>query len=199
MKKTLYLIGCLAIAVGASSWLWTTKAVVGVPTLPNTDAVMEENTRLRTLAANADLIVAGKCLATQSRWVENNRILVTVATVEVDETLKGGERSSIDVVLPGGSDANRKFPVAMTYPGAPSMQEGEEVFLFLNADDLVPGGFSVTGFNQGKFSIVEDDSGEKVISNSLVQGRAARSAGGGPRSLETLSGFKQMVKAYVGQ
>src|SRR5688572_706162 len=116
------------------------------------------------MVADADLIVTGECQAVQSDWIGSD--LVTIARVAVGETLKGESAATVDVVLPGGIDLDRKFPIASTWPGAPTMQPGEEVFLFLaTADD--PGHTHVVGFSQGKFSIQSDARGSKVVSRDL--------------------------------
>src|SRR5262245_49315786 len=74
------------------------------------------------MVAQSDSIVTGECVGRESRWIDQQ--LVTVVTVAVSETLKGEEAATIEVVLPGGIDMNRKFPVAVTWPGAPTIAEG---------------------------------------------------------------------------
>src|SRR5688572_22135531 len=71
---------------------------------------------LGDMTAGSEVIVQGTCTDLRSVWVGRN--LVTLATVAVSEALKGSTGETITVVLPGGSDSNRKFPIAMTYPGA---------------------------------------------------------------------------------
>jgi hypothetical protein len=70
------------------------------------------------MADTADIIVIGRVVDFRSVW-ENPRTLVTVATVSVSERLKGEVGDTIAVALPGGADANRKFPIAVTYAGPP--------------------------------------------------------------------------------
>jgi hypothetical protein len=43
------------------------------------------------------------------------------------------------------------------------------MFLFLNADTEVGGGYNVTGFSQGKFSIVEGDDGQPAVTRDLTK------------------------------
>ena len=115
----------------------------------------------------SDVIAIGNCQETKSVWVDGT--LVTLATVSVSETLKGAESGNLTVVLPGGVDANRQFPVAVSYPGAPRLTPGENVFLFLNSDVDYGLGYNVAGFAQGKFSIVNDEDGQPVVSRDLTQ------------------------------
>lgn len=105
------------------------------------------------LVANADLILVGECLEVESTWV--GRDLVTLATVQVSEALKGEMGETVTVVLPGGVDASGPVPVAVTWPGAPSLAPGEAAVLFLNAYSQVQDGYAVAGFSQGLFNVVE--------------------------------------------
>jgi len=118
-----------------------------------------------SLVDNADLIVVGTCQEVVSTWVD--RDLVTLATVAVTENLKGDAGATVRVVLPGGYDASGPLPVAVTWPGAPSIAPGEEVLLFLVDYPAVPGGYAVAGFSQGKFSIFEGPAGEQRVSRDL--------------------------------
>jgi hypothetical protein len=149
------------------------------------------------LATKAKLIVIGRCVALKSTWVDRN--LVTLATISVSEVVKGSALLEVTVVLPGGVDANRKFPIAMTFPGAPRIMTEEEVFLFLTQEAEVPDGYTIMGFSQGKFSIVEDPAGEKMVSRDLS--RVAMQEGAtlkqGRATLTPLSAFKKEIERYL--
>jgi len=119
----------------------------------------------RALTESAEVIVVGRCTSVRSAW--EGRTLITLATIEVSESIKGGQRNEVTVRLPGGIDARRKFPVSMTYAGAPQIAMGEEVFLFLGRGGTPADGLTVLGFSQGKFSIVSDESGELMVSRNL--------------------------------
>jgi len=136
------------------------------------------------LVQSADLIVVGRCAEVRSTWV--GRDLVTLATVEVRDQLKGAARSTVTVVLPGGVDTHAAVPVAVTWPGAPSMAPGEEVFLFLNELPSVADGYAVAGFSQGKLSLVEGPDGELVVRRSL-----------GGDGNERLSSFLDRVRSLL--
>ena len=98
------------------------------------------------LTDQADVIVVGRATDSASRWI--GRTLVTAVTVPVTESLKGAAGDRIEVLLPGGVDANRPVRVAMTYAGAPRVQNNEEVFLFLTHDATLAG-YVVAGFARG--------------------------------------------------
>lgn len=145
------------------------------------------------MVKESDLIVLGRVVESRSVWID--RDLVTLATIEVTETLKGAPVSRVTVTLPGGVDANRKFPVAMTWPGAPRLEVREEAVVFLEGD----GSYSVTGFSQGKFSVSTDSEGRKSVSRDLRQltlrGESGDSAG--TLSTEGLASFTADVRRIV--
>lgn len=199
MKKILFLTGCVVMIAAASSLYWTAQADMPEVQAVDPDSISQDGSNLQTLAEAADLIVIGRAVDTRSEWVEDGRVLVTLATVEVGETVKGGDAERITVVLPGGTDVNRKFPVAMTYAGAPSISQGEEVLLFLEGESLVPGGYAIGGFNAGKFSIVEGEDGKKLIAPGRMKEKARTGPGivrGNAKFVE-LDEVKGKVKRYL--
>jgi len=137
-------------------------AAVALPAAWGTTAV--ERTESDMIQESA-LIVTGHCTQLQSQWV--GRTLVTLATVQVTEALKGSPGSTVTVVLPGGVDSNRKIPVAMSYPAAPQIYHQENVLLFLVPEDLVANGYAIAGFSQGKFTLAEGPQGKQVATQNL--------------------------------
>lgn len=131
------------------------------------------------MTATADVIAIATGGSRRSEWI--GRELVTRVDVGIDEALKGTPGASIDVVLPGGIDANRKIPVAMTYPGAPQIAPQEDVVLFLDSTTV---GYTVVGFAQGKLTISENDDGERVVSDASGE--------------KTLGELKAEIAAYLG-
>ncbi len=203
MKKVILGTCCLFLVALIASGLRTTKAV----NLTQEDQIIDASSAslaadlsVKDMALQSELIVAGRCVESHSAWIENNRVLVTLATVEVDETIKGSAAATITVVLPGGIDSNRRIPVAMTYAGAPTIAPEESVFLFLTGEEAVAGGYAVMGFAQGKFSVVEDEDGQKLVSRDLTKVRLQRQSGlaRGTRQLAPLAEFKQKVNGYLG-
>src|SRR5262249_50433398 len=147
MKKKLVALSGILLIVLAISGLWATKALnlTGVEqTVEQGATSLAAGMSMQEMTAGASLIITGKCLETRSRWMDRN--LVTLATISVTETIKGDPSETITVVMPGGIDSNRKFPVAMTYAGAPQIHPTEEVFLFPTNEDEVAGGYAVMGF-----------------------------------------------------
>ncbi len=200
MKKIVLAI-CLLVVVAlfVSSRSSTTAKVAPPPQ----DAEMPDTTlaaalSLEDMVSQSDVIAIGNCLDTRSVWIE--RTLVTLATVSVSETIKGAQAEKLTVVLPGGVDANRKFPIAMSFPGGPRLTPGEDVFLFLNADtDMGTGGYVVAGFSQGKYSIVKDEDGQPLVSRDLTKMSLKGNNGvrRGGANATPLSNFKAQVKGYL--
>jgi hypothetical protein len=199
MKK-ITLASCLLIAIALLiSTQWGTKADEAPPSemLGTPDTTLALALSLDDMVDQSDVIAIGNVLDTKSVWVDGT--LVTLATVSVSETLKGAESVSLTVVLPGGIDANRQIPVAVSYPGAPRLTPGENAFLFLNSDVDYGLGYNVAGFAQGKFSIVNDEEGEPVVSRDLtrmtLQGNNGVRRGGA--NVISLASFKDRVKARL--
>lgn len=204
IKRLLKLSGLLVLALAVTG-LWAglardsndskrkVRPRIGQPA----DAELGAYLSTEEMASQADLIAVGRCVETRSQWFGRN--LFTLATVSISEVVKGDQQSSVIVALPGGVDARRKFPVAMSYTGAPTMQPDEEVFLFLNAKERVPEAYRVVGYSQGKLTIIHDEQGQKMISRNLT--RLAPKSGEEtvsetPRAIP-LSEFKNRIKDYV--
>lgn len=151
----------------------------------------------RAMTEAAALILTGRCLEVRSAW--EGRTLVTLATVEVTDVLKGDAPARVTVTLPGGIDATRRFPVAMTYAGAPQMMVGENVFLFLGRDGAIGSDLTVVGFSQGKFSVVADPESGQAVSRNL-SGITLQSPAGARRGTATrvpLDEFKNEIRGYL--
>ena len=199
MKK-ITLASCILIVLALLiSTRWGTKAddAPASNTLGTPDTTLAVALSLEDMVDQSDVIAIGNCSSTRSAWVDGT--LVTLATVSVSETLKGAESESLTVVVPGGVDANRQVPVAVSYPGAPRLTPGENVFLFLNSDVDYGLGYNVAGFAQGKFSIVDDEDGEPVVSRDLTKMSLQGNNGvrrGGANAIP-LASFKDQVKARL--
>ena len=193
------LLVLVALSITAISAGWASRAdtTPDNQALQTADSTLALALSLEEMVQQSDVIAIGSCTETQSVWVDNS--LVTLAKVSVNETLKGTESTDLTVALPGGVDANRKFPVAMNYPGAPRMTPGEDVFLFLTSSGEVSGSYTVAGFSQGKFSIVKDEDGEPMVSRDLRQMSLQTNNGvrRGQNNLTPLASLKNEVKRQL--
>ena len=182
MKRTMYpLVVCVLFA-------FTTGASAEI-------SIELSNSQLTT---SSEVIVIGRATSVQSRWID--RTLVTAVNVQITESIKGALGASVEVILPGGIDATRRIPVAMTYAGAPTVRPGEELFLFLlYADDV--GGYIVNGFAQGKFSIMTDATGVRRVHRDLRGSQLIEGAGisRGTVTMTALSAFREEILGYLAQ
>jgi hypothetical protein len=149
----------------------------------------------QALTTQANVIVIGRAVDSRSRWIDGT--LVTAVSVEVRELLKGTGFTVVEVLLPGGIDATRRVPVGMSFPGAPRIDRNEELLLFLTYSVGVRG-YVVTGFSQGKFSIITEQ-GRQMVSRDL---RGSQLAGGsrlarGTATLTPLADFRQEIATYL--
>lgn len=150
------------------------------------------------LTAQSEVIVIGRTTAVAPRWID--RTLVTAVTVQISESIKGAWTGSMEVLLPGGIDATRRIPVAMTFAGAPTVQPEEEVFLFLDYSDEIAG-YIVSGFAQGKFSIMTDANGIRRVHRDLRGSQLIEGAGiaRGTTIVAALSEFREEILGYLAQ
>lgn len=106
------------------------------------------------LVAQSDRIVTGRCLETESAWMDGT--LVTLAHFDVQETLKGKSAAPVVLVIPGGIDFGHEPPLQLVYSGAPQITTGEEALLFLETLDDTSGTAVLVGFSQGLYRFPAD-------------------------------------------
>lgn len=151
-------------------------ALLALPSLHATTAVERSQ---EDMIREAGLIVTGRCTSLQSTWVDRN--LVTLATIQVSEVLKGQAAREVTVVIPGGIDTSRRVPIAVNYPAAPEILKQENVLLFLVPEPMVDKGHAIVGFSQGKFSLAQNEQGQLFATQNLgelhLQGRAGVTRG----------------------
>jgi hypothetical protein len=205
MKKKLFALSGVFLIVLVVTGLWATRATDNNGVIseegqnPQGTETMVNAMSTQEMTVRAELIVIGRCVGTRSEWIDGS--LFTLATIAATETLKNdvGASETFDVVLPGGVDANRRIPVAMTYAGAPQIARDEEVFLFLTTQDGVANGYAVMGFAQGKFSIANDTAGEKFITPDATIATIDSSNGirRGTSQAIRLAEFKARVMSFL--
>ena len=156
------------------------------------------------LATGSDVIVVGQVSGHTTSWVD--KTLVTLVTVDVDEVIKGEAGNQITVMVPGGTDTARQIPITVTYAGAPVLTPDERVFLFLDAAGNGVDTYTVSGFSQGKYSIVESPQGVQKVTRDLTDLTLQSKSGAeraGAVSAESLADFareiRSMVQAKVGR
>ena len=200
MKKKLFALSGVFMIVLVIAGLWATRAtgINEVQQTPQPPTSLTLGLSMEQMAQGAALIVVGDCTETKSQWVE--RRLYTLATVTVKESLKGSAPEKVTVAIPGGIDSNRRFPIAMTYAGAPQFSLGEGVVVFLDdTQSEIPDSYSVMGFAQGKYSINKASDGEPVVMRDMTKATVQTGAGAIRGNLQSvpLSEFKAWVRSYL--
>ena len=148
----------------------------------------------RELVTQADALVRGRVVALESFWSESGRLIVTEATIEVEQTILGEAPATVTVRTAGG----RVGDVIVEAHGFPSFEQDEHVLLYL--EDSEDGTYRVLGYQQGQFRVVRRLDGVTLAVPMVEDGvrflTAAGQAGPEPRSVE-LGTFVHRVRALA--
>ena len=106
---------------------------------------------LSELCEGSGRVVAGTVKSVDASWNAAKTNIETTVQVEVSETFKGSQASTVSVKVPGGKVGN----VTQHVGDAPMFASGEKVVCFPRNDGASS---EVTGWFRGKFTVV----GEKV-------------------------------------
>ncbi|MEA2337325.1 MAG: hypothetical protein QOE82_1332, partial [Thermoanaerobaculia bacterium] len=90
------------------------------------------------------------------RFDPTGRWIVTYATFNVEDSMKGNANGQLTIVTPGGSVNG----IHQETIGVPSFREGDEHVIFLKNTRLGP---TPLYFDQGTYNVATGDHGEKMI------------------------------------
>ncbi|TQV86076.1 hypothetical protein FKG94_00510 [Exilibacterium tricleocarpae] len=166
-KKAIKKLVLITLIGLSPSWAWSTSLIK----MSSADMV-----------DSAVSIIHGRCTGVTSQWVKGS--LVTKATISVTDTLKGIVDREITLVVPGGVDRTRAVPVAVTYPGIPTLTPNEEMILFLENSNRLTNAYSLVGFSQGFYAVVNN--GTSSFAARRMDGKA-----------EQLEAFKEKIRRLV--
>lgn len=110
-----------------------------------------ERLSVDTMVDKSTSIVRAKVVSSQGEY--RNGLIFTKYVLQVDETWKGNPARVVEVFVPGGV-ANG---LRQTIPGAPALEQGDELVLFLWAG--ASGRSQIIGLSQGLFNVVKDEAG----------------------------------------
>ena len=110
------------------------------------------------LTAKAAAVIVGDVLEVESFWSDDGRIIVTEARILVEEALVGDSPSVVLVRTFGGTVNG----YTVEAHGFPTFEKGERVVLFLEHDRRVRGAHRVLGYQEGKYRVEQDDSGQEI-------------------------------------
>lgn len=159
---------------------------------------------LDELSRTSDVIFHGTVTRTDVVAVGGDATrLVTDVTFSVAQVIKGRALApdpAFTLRLVGGARGGLEVRI----PGMPRFAAGDEVVLFLERTD---GGFAITGFSQGRFSVSRDpDTGEAVVDRDVSGLGMARFGAGGqfqmteepaPITRLPLDGFLDEVRHWI--
>jgi len=117
---------------------------------------------LKDLAKKSDTIVRATVVDETARY-DANKEIYTYFTLRVLEPVKGSGKDQVITIRQIGGVVGT---IASIVPGTPSFRKGEEVVVFLTQKDAA--GYPwVMGLQQGKFTVIADENGQKNVRNEL--------------------------------
>ncbi|MCW5980317.1 MAG: hypothetical protein KIT09_19690 [Bryobacteraceae bacterium] len=123
------------------------------------------------LVDNSEVVVHGRIVSSWSAWDPGGRYIWTHHRLLVDDALKASGPREIVVSEPGGVIGNVGMRIAGAVPFAP----GEEVVVFLYRTPV--GYLRTTGWCQGKYSVMRESGGGRVIVRQELEGVMPARAG----------------------
>ena len=119
---------------------------------------------LKDLTNGADVIITGKVTQQTSSWNKDKSRIYTLATVQVDEYIKGSSSgNAVTIKYLGGEVGD----VGEIYSHMPRFEDKEEVMLFLKRDNSSPD-YKVYDGENGKIRIINDPkTGEKITTSNV--------------------------------
>ena len=138
----------LAVLTGALSFLMLPAWLVSQPKRATTEE----------LSQTAEVVAHGRVREMKSEWDETKSRIRTRVTLSVDEYIKGGGGSSMDIFVPGGEVGG----VGEIYSHMPKFSQDEDVVVFAEKDKK--GRYRVAGGSDGKYGVKKDEvTGKPVV------------------------------------
>ena len=128
-------------------------------------------TEFRQVVSDSSLIVRGR--VTDVRSVEGQHGIDSVATVAIENIIKGHASGFVYVRMPGGQIGNTRWVM----PGVPTLREGQR-FVFFLRPAIGDTSHRPIGLSLGLYRIQADPiSGRPVVDPPIVSGRNAPTSG----------------------
>jgi len=143
------------------------------------------------LISGSDSVIQGEVIRIRSHWHASGRVIVTDATVRVDEVLIGNSPAVVQVRTYGGQVND----LVVEAHGFPKLEDGEKVILFLyqDAEDQTT---RIQGYQQGHYRVVTRLDGVTLAVPQLDEEVAMLTPGGvsvpAPVSVE-IGAFKTIL------
>lgn len=117
---------------------------------------------LNKIHSEASYVFHGQCIANDVVEDTQTGMIVTITTFSVIETLKGNVGQTYTIKQVGGNLPNSSD--LMMIPGVPKFEIGKNYVVFLPQSSRL-GFSSPIGLDQGKFDILFDKQGNRVVGN----------------------------------
>jgi hypothetical protein len=149
---------------------------------------------LRELVRDADSIVTGRVISVESFWNADGTVIVSEATVFVDEQM-AGSGPTVEKVRTFGGTVNG---YTVDAHGFPVFAAGDRLLLFLTRQD--DGSSRVLGYQEGHYRLAFDRGGVERAYPTVDAGARWFAADGreaAPSSPRTLDAFRAQVRAIA--
>jgi hypothetical protein len=157
----------------------------------------QRSLRLEEMVDLSTEVVVGRVVSNETRW--EGRLIVTVSTVEVGESIKGSAPARIEITQLGGTAVHPETGLAVTMSASSQvgLGVGEEVLLFVHRTDR--GLRQLVGAQQGKYVVREDPSGEARLPVAPKRLLVVREPDGTSVRAEpmTLDAMRERIRARV--
>lgn len=132
--------------------VWLTVTAIALP--PGVWAASQRPFTVEEMVDLSEDIVVGRVVSNAARW--QGKLIVTVSTIQVNESLKGRSGNQIEITQLGGTAVHPVIgaPVTMTVSEQAALRPGEEVLLFVHTEQT--GARQLVGGAQGKFVVQEE-------------------------------------------
>lgn len=147
---------------------------------------------LPELVGRADVIFVGKVTKLESHWTEDRKHIVTDATFQVVQNVRGVDSTKTVVIRSMGGVVNG---VGMRVFGSPQFSLGQEALLFA---DQRQGHHYVTGMTQGVFTVSRDHLRRATVhSSSAGVTLTRRSKAGGLETINEAPPVPEALESFV--
>jgi len=130
-----------------------------------TSSAQQEAVDLKELTTNSDAIITGKVTQQTSSWNEDKTKIYTLATVQVDEYIKGSNGGNTVTIKYLGGEVGE---IGEIYSHMPRFENNEEVLVFLKKD-MNTSDYKVSNGESGKISLINDPRTGELMTNSNVR------------------------------
>ena len=148
-----------------SFWITLLSVILLILIMPGNAYALMVKLSLEELTLEADSIVTGTVIETESQWDTSGGNIYTTVKIAVTDSFKGNDEPDyISIIIPGGHVDG----ITQIVSDTPHFEPGQEALLFLNKlpwynlnlGGTVPRFFEMCGSFQGKLKIKGDQAGD---------------------------------------